>query len=79
MSEPVYTVMVEDRHADIEVKVFGNYKKAKAWVDDLLEMYLARGNDEPDKARKRGTKDGGCEWWTFGESNAITLQRQDLL
>lgn len=78
MSEPVYTVLVEDRHVDIEVKVFGNYKKARAWVAELVEMYCGHGY-KPEDFAHRGSKDKGWERWGFGESNAITLQRQDLL
>lgn len=79
MSESVYTVLVQDRRTGQEVKVFGNYKKAKAWVDELLEMHLSRGDDEPDKARYRGSKDRGFEWWDFEDSNCISLERKDLL
>lgn len=79
MSEPVYTVMVEDRHADLEVKVFGGYKKARAWVAELLEMYRTVGRYREEDFRHSGSKDAGFETWTFGESECITLERKDLL
>lgn len=78
MSESVYTVLVEDRRADLEVKVFANYKKARAWVAELTEMYCSYGY-KPEDFVHRGSKDRGSETWSFGESDCMTLERKDLL
>ena len=74
MSESVYTVLVEDRHTDPEIKVFANYKKAKAYAAERLEFY---GGE--DTLRRRGSKDRGLESWDLGENDRLTLERKDLL
>lgn len=78
MSESVYTVLVDDRRAGLEVKVFANYKKARAWVSELIEMHCSYGCKVED-FQHRGSKDKGFESWSFGESDCLALERKDLL
>jgi hypothetical protein len=78
MSTEVYSVVTDDRRSGIAVKVFSNYKKARAWVAELTEMHCSYGY-KPEDFVHRGSKDRGSETWSFGESDCIALERKDLL
>ena len=79
MSSDVYSVVTDDRHTGVSVKVFSNYKKARAWVGELLEMYLSNGDGPPAKSVKLGSLEQGAETWCFGEGESIELRKQPLL
>lgn len=79
MSSDVYSVTSDDRHTGVNVRVFGKYKKAEAFVSELLEMYLADGQGARAKSTKLGSKEQGVETWCFGEGESIKLRKQPLL